>query len=76
MIKNILTQYNPSVTILPGRNKTEYMTLMRKQLTPELAELLIDITVEFDTEIRESLKDSARLEQYNKLCAILDGGLV
>lgn len=76
-MKNILANYLPSITILPGKDKTAYMELMRKQLTPELAELLIDITVEFDKEILEKLKDNPkRLNQFITLCAILDGELV
>ena len=76
-MKNILANYIPSITILPGQDKTAYMTLMKKQLSPELAELLIDITVEFDKEIIEKLKDNpARLNQFFTLCAILDGELV
>jgi hypothetical protein len=76
-MKNILANYIPSIVTLPGKDKTAYMELMRKQLTPELAELLIDITVEFDKEILEKLKDNPkRLNQYNTLCAILDGELI
>ncbi len=76
-MKNILSNYNPSITILPGKDKTAYMELMRKQLTPELAELLIDITVEFDKEIMDKLEDNpGRLQQFFTLCAILDGELV
>jgi hypothetical protein len=76
MTKNILTTYTPTITILPGRDKTEYLKLAKLQLTPKMFELLIDITVEYDTEIRDSLKNSERLEEYNKLCAVLDGDLV
>jgi len=75
--KNILLNYNPTITILPGKDKTAYMKLMREQLTPELAELLIDITVEFDKEIIEKLSgNKERLSQFFTLCAILDGDLV
>lgn len=73
---NTITNYNPSITILPGKDKTAYMELMRKQLTPELAELLIDITVEFDKEIIAALQDNPRLKDYFRLCAILDGELI
>lgn len=77
MSKNILANYTPTITILPGKDKTAYMSLMRKQLTPELAELLIDLTVEFDKEITEKLKDNpARLQQFFTLCSVLDGDLV
>ena len=73
-MKNILSNYYPTITTLPGKDKTAYMELMRKQLTPELAELLIDITVEFDNEIINKLKDNPkRLNQFFTLCAILDG---
>jgi len=72
--KNILLNYNPTITILPGKDKTAYLELMRKQLTPELAELLIDITVQFDSEIIELLKDNPNhLQQFFKLCSVLDG---
>jgi NurA-like 5'-3' nuclease len=73
---NTLTNYNPTITTLPKKEQSSYISLVKKQLTPELLELLIDITVEFDTEILESLKSSDRLQSYNKLCAILDGDLV
>lgn len=73
---NILTQYTPTITILPKRDQSQYIKLVKQQLTPEMFDLLIDITVEYDTEIRESLKNSDRLSVYNKLCAILDGDLV
>ena len=77
MTKNILSNYTPSITILPGKDKTAYLSLMRKQLSAELAELLIDITVEFDCEIISLLEDNPeRLKQYFKLCAVLDGDLV
>ena len=36
-----LSVYTPSITILPGKDKTAYLSLMRKQLSAELAELLI-----------------------------------
>lgn len=73
---NILTQYTPTITILPKRDQSQYIKLVKQQLTPEMYDLLIDITVEYDTEIRESLKNSDRLDIYNKLCSILDGELV
>ena len=76
-MKNILSNYNPTITTLPGKDKTAYLELMRKQLTPELAELLIDITVQFDSEIIELLKDNPeRLSLFFKLCSNLDGDLV
>ena len=77
MTNNILSNYLPTITTLPGKDKTAYMQLMKQQLTPELAELLIDITVEFDNEIMEKLKDNKeRLNQFFTLCAILDGDQV
>jgi hypothetical protein len=75
-MKNALNTYTPSVTILPGKDKTEYMSLMRKQLTPEMAELLIDITTVYQDNIINDLKDSNRLELFLTLCANLDGDLV
>ena len=75
--KNILLNYTPTITTLPGKDKTSYMQLMREQLTPELAELLIDITVEFDNEIINRLSgNKERLSQFFTLCSILDGDLV
>jgi hypothetical protein len=76
MTKNIITTYTPSITILPGKDKSEYMRIVKQQLTPEMLELLIDITVEFDTEIIQSLENTERLQHYFKLCSILDGELV
>ena len=74
MTKNILSNYTPSISQLPGKDKTAYLSLMRKQITPELADLLIDITVQFDTQIIELLEDNPeRFKQYLTLCAILDG---
>ena len=69
---NLLTNYTPSITILPESDQTDYTNIVRNQLTPEIIELLIDITVEFDTEIIESLSEE-RLKTYLKLCSILDG---
>lgn len=72
-----LSVYTPSVTILPGQDKTNYMSLMRKQLTPEMAELLIDITTEYQDNIIAKLKDNPeRLSLFFTLCANLDGELV
>lgn len=77
MTTNILANYTPSLTILPGKDKTAAMKLIKEQLTPELVELLIDITVEFDKEIMDKLEDNpGRLQQFFTLCAILDGELV
>lgn len=71
---NILTTYKPSITTLSKKEQTQYTNLIKKQLTPEICELLIDITVQFDSEILQSLSGD-RLNNYNKLCSILDGNL-
>ena len=77
IMKTALNTYTPSITILPGQDKTAYMSLMKKQLTPEMAELLIDINTHFYSDIMEILKDNPeRLSLFFKLCSNLDGDLV
>jgi len=76
LMKNALNSYVPSITILPGKDKTEYMSLMRKQLTPEMAELLIDITTVYQDNIINDLKDNPRLQLFFTLMSNLDGDLV
>ena len=73
---NALTNYNPSITPLSKKEQSVYLKTVKQQLTPEILELIIDITVEFDTQIFESLEGTERSDLYNKLCSILDGNLV
>ena len=76
IFKNAVNTYTPSITILPGKDKTNYMSLMRKQLTPEMAELLIDITTAYQDNIIKDLKDNPRLQLFFTLCSNLDGDLL
>ena len=73
---NALVNYCPSITILPGKDKTAYMKLMREQLTPEMAELLIDITTAYYGQITDELKGNPRLQLFFKLMNNLDGELI
>ena len=75
-MKNAVNTYTPSITILPGKDKTAYMSLMKQQLTPEMAELLIDITTAYQDNIINDLKDNPRLQLFFTLMSNLDGDLV
>ena len=72
---NILTNHKPNITTLSKKEQSIYLKTIKQQLTPQLVDLLIDITVEFDTQILESLEGTDRAELYNKLCSILDGNI-
>jgi len=72
---NTLTTYKPTITSLNKNTQKTYMKVATEQFTPELMELIVDITVQFDSEILSSLEGTDRAELYNKLCSILDGNI-
>lgn len=73
---DILSNYIPTVTNLDKKELSTYIRGIKGQLSPEILEMLIDITVEFDTEIRQKIADSPRRDVYDKICSIFDGEIV
>jgi hypothetical protein len=72
---NILKEYNPTITTLSKKELITYMSVMKSQLTPEMVELLIDITVEFESEISDCVEGTPRAQLFKQLASILDGNL-
>jgi hypothetical protein len=50
------------------------IALLRRNITPSLYQLLVDISIDLEEVIRHEYREDPRsLEQFDRLCRLLDG---